>query len=195
MATKTPVAAIVDSEMTLQAALAGKQFPASIRQDLVVVEVDYLGFDGLDHRGQMVVHRDLADDVRAIFADLRARDFPVEKMIPVTRYRWSDGDSMADNNTSCFNYRVVAGRGGLSQHALGRAIDLNPLLNPCIRDGNHYPRQARWDVTVRGTVTPGAVVEAFTKRGWRWGGDWHNSNIVDYQHFEKLAPGATPRFS
>lgn len=185
---------IIDSALTLQQALQGKKFPRSIRDDLVLVEVPYLGYDGRDHRGQLVIHRDLEDDVRAIFAELRALDFPLEKIVPVARYDWSDGDSMADNNTSAFNYRVVSGRGGLSQHALGRAIDINPLCNPCLRDGMTFPKNAKWDKNAQGTVVTGPIVQAFTRRGWRWGGDWRRTNITDYQHFEKLAPGAKPRF-
>ena len=37
---------------------------------------------------------------------------------------------MEDNNTSCFNYRVVDGTTSLSKHALGCAIDINPFITP-----------------------------------------------------------------
>ena len=40
---------------------------------------------------------------------------------------------MEDNNTSCFNYRMSSGESGtLSYHALGKAIDINPLYNPYV---------------------------------------------------------------
>lgn len=39
---------------------------------------------------------------------------------------------MLDNNTSCFNYRIVDGTDHLSKHALGCAIDINPFYNPYV---------------------------------------------------------------
>ena len=50
---------------------------------------------------------------------------------------------MAADNTSAFNFRVVAGSGTLSQHAFGRAIDINPVENPWIRRTSSSRRRAR----------------------------------------------------
>ena len=37
---------------------------------------------------------------------------------------------MEADNTSCFNYRVVAGTNRVSKHGLGTAVDINPRENP-----------------------------------------------------------------
>lgn len=151
------------------------------------VEVDYLGTDGDVHRGALVVNEDRVDDVIAIFGDLLAMRYPIEKMQTVDHYQDADDElSMRDNNTSAFNCRPLGD--GWSQHAYGRAVDVNPLVNPYIdASGDLQPKTARryLDRTrdVLGLLHAGdAAVRAFTDRGWRWGGAWHNP--IDYQHFE-----------
>jgi len=157
--------------------------PTALRR----VELDYLGFDGNMHRGQLVVNQDIVDDVIAIFNDLTRLRYPVEKMRTVEHYRGAEDElSMRDNNTSAFNCRVLAD--GWSVHAYGRAVDINPLINPYIdASGDLQPTTAARYLDRRrddlGLLHGGdAAVRAFTSRGWRWGGDWHNP--IDYQHFE-----------
>jgi hypothetical protein len=153
------------------------------------VEIDYVGFDGQIHRGAMIVHQDLVAEVIAIFEELRRLRYPIEKMQTVEHYLRADDElSMRDNNTSAFNCRDIPGTGRWSLHAYGRAIDLNPLLNPYIdRRGAYQPRNAG-PYLDRNRTDPGllhdgdAAVRAFTDRGWRWGGHWRTPK--DYQHFE-----------
>lgn len=152
------------------------------------IDLDYLGFDGSTHRGQLVVNEDVVDDVIAIFGDLKRLRYPIETMRTVDHYPGADDElSMRDNNTSAFNCRALGD--GWSLHAYGRAIDINPLVNPYIDStGDLQPTTAaryldrgRDDL---GLLHDGdAAVQAFTSRGWRWGGDW--SNPIDYQHFER----------
>jgi hypothetical protein len=157
--------------------------PAELR----LVEVDHLGFDGGMHRGQLVVHQDIVDDVIAIFADLTRLRYPIEKMRTVQNYPGAQDElSMRDNNTSAFNCRPLGD--GWSWHAYGRAIDVNPLVNPYISsDGDLQPVTAsvyldrtRDDVGMLRADSP--AVRVFTDRGWRWGGAWRDP--IDYQHFE-----------
>ena len=105
--------------------------------------------------------------------------------MPVDAYGADDQTSMRANNTSAFNCRFVAGTTTLSQHGLGLAIDLNPLHNPYVKGGTVDPPEgAPWADRSRtdpGMIKPGAVVDAFASRGWRWGGYW--SGGKDYQHF------------
>jgi len=123
-------------------------------------------------------------DIIAIFRDIERSKFPISKVIPISKYKFSDTQSMLDNNTSAFNYRSVGVTTVLSKHALGRAVDVNPFLNPMIRRGVIEPEGAKYDTKVNGTiVAKGVVVRAFKRRGWRWGGDWRS--LKDYQHFEK----------
>ena len=160
--------------------------PAELRR----VELDYLGFDGRTHRGALIVHRDLTDDVIAIFADLLRLGYPISAMRTVEQYPDADDElSMRDNNTSGFNCRPLPGSTQWSLHAYGRAVDVNPLINPYIDStgdlqpatAGAYLDRARDEP---GMLRPGSpAVAAFTGRGWRWGGTWRDP--IDYQHFEK----------
>src|SRR6266508_2153223 len=61
------------------------------------------------------------------------------------------------DNTSAFNCRYVAGTTTWSQHAYGRAIDINPVENPYV-DGTHVsPRRGRRYLD-RTDVRPGMIV-------------------------------------
>jgi hypothetical protein len=159
-------------------------------QQLRRIEMDYLGIDGRDHRGALVVHEEVVADVIAIFGALHRQGYPIAKMQTVDHYPGAvDELSMEDNNTSAFNCRPLPGSTGWSLHAYGRAIDVNPLLNPYLNrvgdleptTAGQYLDRARTDP---GMLHPGdPAVLAFTDRGWTWGGSWHNP--IDYQHFER----------
>jgi hypothetical protein len=169
---------------TLDDAVAGREIPAAIRDTLALVAVDYIGFDGVSRPGQLVVHTDLADEVREIFAEIAPARFPIARMAPVVAYGWSDDESMADNNSSAFNYRLAVGKTTLSQHAYGRAIDINPVQNPYIKGDLILPPGADYDIAAPGTILDeGPVVVAFERRNWTWGGRW--TSLKDWQHFEK----------
>ena len=105
-------------------------------------------------------------------------------------YGGIDELSMRDNNTSAYNDRPIEGSGATSYHQLGRAIDINPLVNPYIRfsDGEVLPETARQYLdrnrSVKGMINDDSpCVHVFKKYGWTWGGDWNS--VKDYQHFEK----------
>lgn len=153
------------------------------------VGVSHLGFDGRTHRGQLIVHEDLVAQVITIFDELYRLRFPIEKIRTVEVYPGAaDELSMEDNNTSAFNCRRIPGTGRWSWHAYGRAIDVNPRLNPYIdRTGAFQPKNAEVYLD-RNRIDPGLLhngdpaVHVFTDRGWRWGGSWRTP--IDYQHFE-----------
>jgi hypothetical protein len=154
------------------------------------VELDYVGFDGRTHRGALVVHEQLVSDVIGIFGELARQGYPIAKMQSPERYPdAADELSMEDNNTSAFNCRSLPGTTSWSLHAYGRAIDLNPLLNPYIDRTGHLEPTTAGAYLNRTRTDPGILhagdpaVRAFTDRGWIWGGDWHNP--IDYQHFER----------
>lgn len=160
--------------------------PAQLRR----VEVDHVGFDGRTHRGELIVHQDLVPEVITVFAQLYRVGFPIEKIRTADRYPAADDElSMEDDNTSAFNCRAIPRSEHWSQHAYGRAIDLNPRVNPCVyADGTFQPHNAA-EYLDRGRSDPGLLhgddpgVRIFTDRGWRWGGHW--ASPVDYQHFER----------
>lgn len=151
-----------------------------------VIDVEYWGFDGEAHQGQIVVDSALAGEVQEIFRELKDLQFPIAKVIPVSQFGSKDQDSMAANNTSGFNYRLVERPGGakqvLSLHAKGREIDLNPLTNPFVTSAGNS--DSPYDPAKPGALYAGhPAVLAFKKRRWTWGGDWKHGK--DYQHFEK----------
>ncbi len=161
--------------------------PQEILDRQVLVEVDFYDFDGDIAEGVIVVDRDCANDVSALFEQIFTEGFPIAAAIPVAdlQFAWDDDRSMFANNTSGFNYRLVTGGGRLSPHALGRAIDINPLLNPYIKGDVIKPEGAIYDPARPGTITVNSFIVTFLKeRGWTWGGDW--TNLKDYQHFEKV---------
>lgn len=175
---------VVDSAMSRHEALAGNDFPKEVLDQMALVDVHYIGFDGRKHRGQIVVRVDLAAEVRSIFNEIERSREPIAKVIPIVRYGWNDDRSMAENNTSGFNYRTVNDRpgGNLSKHARGIAIDVNPRLNPFEgkRGGWPYPHRPGTPGTLSAT---NPITLAFRKRGWTWGGSW--SGKKDFQHFVK----------
>jgi hypothetical protein len=158
-------------------------------QQLRRVEVDYIGLDGQKRRGALIVNEDLVADVVAIFEQLLQLRYPVEKIRTVDNYPdAADELSMEDNNTSAFNCRDIPGD-GWSLHAYGRAIDLNPRLNPYIDSTGAFQPNNAAPYLDRSRTDPGLlhaddpVVRVFTDRGWRWGGSWRTP--IDYQHFER----------
>ena len=177
--------AISDCNYTLNEALAGKEIPKEIRENLRLVDVYYYSFDKKLHKGQLVIHKELVSDIEWIFYMLKVKKFPIKCVIPVVRYHWSDDESMRADNTSAFNYRLVANTNRFSNHSTGRAIDINPWQNPQIIDGKASPKGAVYNPKVKGTISKRSlVVRLFKEKGWSWGGDWRTR--TDYQHFEKL---------
>lgn len=182
-------APIIDSGLvSLEEAIRGRETPIEIRNALALVTVSYVSFDGRIHVGQLVVAKELEEEVKELFKALLHMGFPIAKVIPIVRYDWDDEASMAANNTSAFNYRLILGTKRLSNHSFGRAIDINPMQNPYYaRDGKVHPAGATYDTAAPGTLVKGGdALGIFKKKGWMWGGDW--TVPVDFQHLEKPAP-------
>jgi len=95
--------------------------------ELRLLRADYWGFDKRVHRGELIVHRDHARRVLVVLGKLFKAGYPIERLQVVDAYRADDDRSMAADNTSGFNCRRVSGSSSWSEHAVGRAVDLNPL--------------------------------------------------------------------
>jgi len=159
--------------------------------DLRHLRLTYLGFDGADHKGHLVVASPYAHDVVGVFERLYAAGFPIRQMRLMTHFAGDDDRSMAADNTSGYNCRRVRGTAHWSRHAIGAAIDINPVENPWLVESSTRPpagaRYAGLDRSDHGTPPPGVigeespVVGAFAAIGWEWGGSWAGS--PDYQHF------------
>lgn len=153
---------------------------------LRAVRVAYVDFDGAAQRGTLVVHRAHAQRTVRAFRALYVARFPVRRIHPIERYAGSDDRSIEADNTSAFNCRRVTGGTRWSEHAYGRAIDLNPIENPSISRGRtsheaSVPFLDRADARPGMAVSGGAAVKAFAAAGFRWGGAWREP--VDTQHF------------
>jgi hypothetical protein len=161
--------------------------------ELRYVVLQYIDFTGESQSGEMICNKALAQDIVEIFYELYQSGYQIESIKLVDEYNGDDTASMLANNTSCFNYRVVEGTTRLSNHAYGRAIDLNPFYNPYItynKDGtvNISPKESE-AYADRTASFPYKIDEddlacrLFKQHGFKWGGNWNNSK--DYQHFEK----------
>jgi len=161
--------------------------------DLRYVHILHYDFDGEVAEGELICNASIADDLLEIFYELYRNEYQIEKVRLIDEYDGDDIASMADNNTSCFNYRVVDGTETLSKHALGLAIDINPLYNPYLTyntDGTQNVSPASGeDYADRTRSFPYKIDEndlcyrLFTEHGFTWGGNWNS--VKDYQHFQK----------
>jgi len=183
---------IIDSSMSLKEAMDGlsPDCPKSIKQRQRLITVQYYSFDGYIHQGQLLIDKALVKDIQAAFAVARKDRFEIFSVVPISdiRFRkngaWDDDLSMAANNSSCFNYRSITGAQNLSMHAFGRAVDINPVQNPYIKDQLVLPPGAVYNPEKAGTLTKeSGFVAALLARGWSWGGEW--TSPKDYQHLEK----------
>lgn len=162
-------------------------------EELRYVRVTHMGFDGKPHTGELIVNKMIAEDVVEIFRELYRQKYPIERLELVDEYAADDNLSMAANNSSAFNYRVIEGTDRISLHGYGLAIDINPLYNPFIHkvngkltvtpvNGAHYADRT---LNCPYFIQVGDVCyQAFVKRGFTWGGEW--SDHQDFQHFQKV---------
>jgi hypothetical protein len=154
--------------------------------DLRKLEMSHWAPTGSVQRGVMIVNADVADAVLSVFRKLYEARYPIRKMRLMDEYGGDDRKSMTDDNTSAFNCRPVEGTSRWSQHAYGRAIDVNPFENPWVKDGEVDPPAAA-KYADRSRTEPelihhgDEVWTAFANAGWGWGGDWGSPK--DYQHF------------
>jgi len=157
--------------------------------DLRLLNLQHYDLDFKVQQGELVVHKDVVNEVVIIFSELFYNKFPIAKMKLVDHYNADDEASMSDNNTYSFCSRKSTGAEKWSIHAYGRAIDINPLFNPYIKGEVILPKSGINYVDRTKTETPGMIhhgskiYEIFRKYGWVWGGDWNS--LKDYHHFQK----------
>lgn len=158
--------------------------------DLRIVTLRHWDFSHQVRVGQLIVHRDVVDDIGHIFLQLFELKFPVQQIRPIIDYQGDDFVSIEANNTSAFNCRRRTGGGAVwSRHSYGRALDINPIQNPYVFRGGRVSHSKSERYINRAVKRPGMVlagddvVAAFGSRGWKWGGRWRTT--IDYQHFSK----------
>lgn len=193
-----PVSESIAPTLSLQASnvIADTDTPAVSYEDLCYMNVLYHDFQGEVQIGELICNKNIAQDLIEIFYELYLNEYQIEKIRLIDEYGGDDTASMEDNNTSCFNYRVVDGTSSLSKHALGCAIDVNPFYNPYVvfnKDGSgetYISPEGSEVYADRSLNFPYKIDEndlcykLFKAHGFTWGGDWNSSK--DYQHFQKV---------
>jgi hypothetical protein len=151
------------------------------------LRVDRWGFDGEVHHGSVIVRKHWARPILGVFRTLFSVKFRFRDIELADEFDGDDHKLMRADITSAFNCRFAEGRPGVwSEHAYGRAIDINPVENPYVAGATVLPPAGdRYlDRTKRrpGMIHDrGAVVRAFAAIGWEWGG--HFRSLKDYMHF------------
>ena len=157
------------------------------------LHVLYYDFNHEIKDGELICNELIANDLLEIFSMLYDNAYQIDKMQLIDVYDADDDLSCADDNTACFNYRVVAGSTTLSKHALGMAIDINPFYNPYVTypDGKERISPAGSEVYAdRSNDNPHMIqkgdlcYQLFIDHGFTWGGEW--KSLKDYQHFQKV---------
>ncbi len=162
--------------------------------DLVYMSVLHYNFHGVERTGELICNKAIAQDLVEIFYELYQNEYQIEQIRLIDEYSGDDTLSMQDNNTSCFNYRVVDGTSSLSKHALGLAIDINPFFNPYVvfqPDGTTYISPQGSETYADRSQNFAYKIEEndlcyklFKEHGFIWGGNWNSCK--DYQHFQKV---------
>lgn len=170
--------------------------PEITADELRYVHILHYDFEGRSAEGELICNEYIAADLTEIFYELFCNEYRLEKVLLIDEYDGDDDASMADNNTSCFNYRSIEEEPGLSRHAYGLAVDVNPLYNPHITwqtDGTaHISPEEAAPYADRSLNFPYKIDEndlcykLFIQHGFTWGGNWNHSK--DYQHFQKAKP-------
>ncbi len=160
-------------------------------KDLRYLKVLHKNLNGEICEGEIICNVHIAENLLDIFQKLYEKNYPIEKIRLVDEYNADDELSMRDNNSSCFNFRLVARKKIISKHAAGLAVDINPLYNPYITtvDGRQNVEPANAESYVdREKNFPYKITEQdfcykiFAEHGFEWGGSW--THCKDYQHFE-----------
>ena len=162
--------------------------------DLRHITLKHIDFNGKQKKGEIIVHKSVAEDVVQIFRELYVIGYPIYKMKLISAYQGNDWQSIESGNTSAFNCRNATGSKGWSKHSYGKAIDINPIENPYVARSGYISHKAslkyKKRVHKRNTYADKAILlksdkatKIFEKYGWKWGGDW--SGVKDYQHFSK----------
>lgn len=105
--------------------------------------------------------------------------YKVHKLVAPSLRRINDkwvakgGDSFYEVPKSAggggYNCRLTVGKNGMSAHAYGLSLDINPTQNPFGKN--------------KVTDMPAEFIGFFKEEGWGWGGDW--KSVKDAMHFSK----------
>lgn len=188
---QSPVFAIHEIDEEIFSRIKGKSYKDDCTvpvDELRYLEVAHYDGDGNVCSGELICNVAIADDLLDIFENLFDARYPIASVRLIDDFDADDVKSMQANNTSCFNFRRIAGSKKLSKHALGMAVDINPLFNPYVKGATVSPPEGRpyadRGKEFRYKIDPDDLCyKEFIAHGFEWGGAWNS--LKDYQHFEK----------
>lgn len=166
--------------------------------ELRYLKLLHYNYEGEIQIGELIVADSIAEDTLSVFRELFRQEYQIAKMHLIDDYWTGDGQSSdrasaEDNNTSAYCFRTRSSDGGLSVHAYGVAIDINPLENPEVRYSGGVlqvvPESSADYAEDRSHDDPHVITEEdaacrlFRGCGFSWGGSW--SGAKDYKHFER----------
>ena len=187
----TPVFSAEPVPPAVEARMRGCSYPEDADiplSELRYLRLSYMDFNGVPRIGEMICNQVIAQDLLEIFEALYAARYPICSIRLMDDFDGDDEASMAADNTSCFNYRPIAGMRRLSRHSLGLAVDINPRENPYVRRTGVRPAGSE-EYADRSRPRPHQIdrndlcYKLFREHGFSWGGAW--ASVKDYQHFEK----------
>ena len=162
-------------------------------KNLRLIQVKHYDFKKKQQLGQLIAHKDIAQELLTIFKQLYQKKILIHKIKPLHHYKGDDRKSMIDNITSIFNCRQnTMNPKKFSVHSYGKAIDINPFQNPLVykrkktikikpKEAKHFVNRTKKTI---GMIHRNSTIwNIFTSNNWQWGGTWRR--VQDYQHFQK----------
>lgn len=177
--------------------------------ELVYIKLLHYNYNGDVVVGEMIANQAIIEEIREVFSKLFEVKYQINSMKLIDDF-WiqedalkTDRNSVINNNSSCFCYRKISNSNTLSNHALGIAIDINPLDNPYTprkQDGSFdysylsdyeknilIDRENKAKINSHIITLGDTICNIFDKVGFECGGIWPlQSNMwsSDWQHFE-----------
>lgn len=176
--------------------------------DLTYIKLLHYDYNGDIRIGELIIHKAILDETRNIFEDLFNNKYQINSIMLIDDF-WdkdpiqADRNSIEHNNSSSFCYRTIPNNTNLSNHALGIAIDINPLENPYTprnKDGSFdessisdYEKDLLINRNEKAKLNPhiitlnDTICNIFDKYGYECGGIWPLQSpkwSCDWQHFE-----------
>lgn len=131
---------------------------------LTTITVKCKQSNGKDANVSLTVHSKLAGEITAIYNEMYALGFPVQK-----------------GQTYGYSWRSMATSGNRSHHSYGVAIDINPNENYMITKSGKVVAGKLYKPGANKLSVTKEVVTIWKRHGFYWGGDWRSSK--DYMHF------------
>ncbi|MCX7714130.1 MAG: M15 family metallopeptidase [Clostridia bacterium] len=172
---QTPIPAKTEKELRIFDSGFFYTTKEQAQKDMVEITVDVWNInengEKVPAKRTLVIHKNLAEDVKKIFAEI-----------------FADKEKFPIKSCGGFQWRNTAS-GRLSQHSYGTCIDINPNENYYVSadgevlSGSYWkPNEDPYSITA-----DGIVVKTFAKYGFLWGGNaWGENSAKDYMHFTYL---------